>query len=57
MTVYCSRTIEPEIDVYEAYPGFWYAHEGDYDLDILQGSGHTPLEAIVDLLDQLEERI
>ena len=45
----------PEITVSEPYPGFWYAWEGDYDLDIIQGSGRTPLEAIVDLLDQLKD--
>lgn len=27
---------------------------GDYDLDCTVGNGRTPLDAIVDLLDQLE---
>jgi hypothetical protein len=33
----------------------WIATEGDYDLDCTVGSGRTPLDAIVDLLDQLED--
>jgi len=37
-------------------PFAWYiATFGDYDLDCLVGTGSTPLEAIVDLLDQAEE--
>lgn len=32
----------------------WQATVGDYDLDCTVGRGRTPLDAIVDLLDQLE---
>ena len=32
----------------------WQATFGDYDLDCLTGTGHTPLDAIVDLLDKAE---
>lgn len=32
----------------------WQATVGDYDLDCTVGHGKTPLDAIVDLLDQLE---
>lgn len=32
----------------------WQATFGDYDLDCLVGQGRTPLDAIVDLLDQAE---
>jgi hypothetical protein len=32
----------------------WNATVGDYDLDCTVGQGCTPLDAIVDLLDQLE---
>ena len=32
----------------------WNATLGDYDLGCKVGQGHTPLDAIVDLLDQLE---
>lgn len=32
----------------------WFATVGDYDLDCTVGKGRTPLDAIVDLLDQLE---
>lgn len=36
-------------------PWTWYiATFGDYDLDCTYGSGCTPLDAIVDLLDQVE---
>lgn len=28
---------------------------GDYDLDCLHGTGKTPLDAIIDLLDQVDE--
>jgi hypothetical protein len=36
-------------------PWTWYiATYGDYDLDCHYGSGRTPLDAIVDLLDQTE---
>lgn len=37
-------------------PQPWEAVEGDYDLDCTVGSGATPLDAIVDLLDQIEGR-
>lgn len=33
----------------------WQATIGDYDLDCTVGTGKTPLDAIVDLLDQLED--
>ena len=33
----------------------WVATVGDYDLDCTVGTGKTPLDAIVDLLDQLED--
>jgi len=32
----------------------WFATVGDFDLDCIVGTGLTPLDAIVDLLDQLE---
>lgn len=32
----------------------WEATVGDYDLDCTVGKGKTPLDAIVDLLDQIE---
>lgn len=32
----------------------YMATVGDYDLDCTVGTGRTPLDAIVDLLDQLE---
>lgn len=32
----------------------WQATFGDYDLDCMVGTGRTPLDAIVDLLDQAE---
>jgi len=44
------------------YAAFWDAGSrymatvGDYDLDCTYGQGKTPLDAIVDLLDQIEER-
>lgn len=40
-----------------APPQYRYmATEGDYDLGCMYGQGKTPLDAIVDLLDQIEER-
>lgn len=33
----------------------WHATFGGWDLDCAYGSGGTPLDAIVDLLDQVEE--
>lgn len=53
---------EPEIVVrFDMHAAFWGAHDmmyvatvGDYDLDCTCGYGHTPLNAIVDLLDKLE---
>lgn len=52
----------PEIVVsHDAEAAFWGAMDlswnatfGDYDLDCLVGQGRTPLDAIVDLLDQAE---
>lgn len=32
----------------------WFATEGDFDLDCTVGFGKTPLDAIIDLLDQLQ---
>jgi len=32
----------------------WFATVGDYDLDCTVGTGKTPLDAIVDLLDQID---
>lgn len=32
----------------------WHATVGDFDLDCTVGTGATPLDAIVDLLDQIE---
>ena len=47
----------PEIvvvqDMYAPYVLF-FATFGDYDLDCMMGTGHTSLDAIVDLLDQAE---
>lgn len=52
----------PEIVVsHDAEAAFWGAMDiswsatfGDYDLDCLVDQGATPLDAIVDLLDQAE---
>lgn len=41
-------------DIFAPYPHF-IATVGDYDLDCTYGSGSTPLDAIVDLLDSLED--
>lgn len=41
-------------DIFAPYKWF-IATVGDYDLDCTYGSGSTPLDAIVDLLDQTEE--
>lgn len=41
-------------DVYAPWP-HWTATVGDFDLDCTYGTGNTPLEAIVDLLDRLED--
>lgn len=38
-------------DIHAPWPWF-IATFGDYDLDCVYGSGRTPLDAIVDLLDQ-----
>lgn len=49
--------MEQEIKVFEdmyAPRPHWVAIEGDFDLDCKIGRGRTPLDAIVDLLDQLE---
>lgn len=49
------QDIQVNMDVY-APPQFRYvATVGDYDLDCTYGQGKTRLDAIVDLLDQLEE--
>lgn len=49
--------MEPDIevseDIYAPFP-LYIATVGDYDLDCTYGQGPTPLDAIVDLLDQLE---
>jgi hypothetical protein len=34
----------------------WQATFGGYDLDCTVGTGATPLDAIVDLLDQVEDQ-
>jgi hypothetical protein len=52
----------PEIAVvYDDQANFWGAYDsqyvatfGSYDLDCMTGSGRTPLDAIVDLLDRAE---
>lgn len=57
------RTETPDIIVrYDDAAAFWtfgreawHATVGDYDLGATVGSGKTPLDAIVDLLDQIEE--
>lgn len=41
-------------DVYAPPEYRWTATEGDYDIGCTVGSGKTPLDAIVDLLDQIE---
>lgn len=53
--------VSPEIKVthnddaaFWGAPDPWEAVEGDYDLGSKVGSGSTPLDAIVDLLDQQE---
>lgn len=51
-----------EIEVaYDDQANFWGAYDsqyvatfGGYDLDCIHGQGRTPLDAIVDLLDQAE---
>lgn len=52
---------EPDIVVtFDDTAAFWCADcsyvatVGDYDLDCTYGTGRTPLDAIVDLLDKLE---
>lgn len=53
---------EPEIEVaFDDMAAFWGALDsqyvatfGSYDLDCMVGSGRTPLDAIVDLLDRAE---
>lgn len=40
-------------DLHAPYAHF-VATFGDYDLDCMTGTGHTPLDAIVDLLDKAE---
>ena len=40
--------------IYAPFP-LWQATVGDYDLDCTVGTGHTPLNAIVDLLHKLED--
>lgn len=49
------------ITIFDADAAFWGALDsqwratvGDYDLDCTVGTGRTPLDAIIDLLDQLE---
>jgi len=51
----------PEIEVtYDHLAAFWHADSaytatfGSYDLDCTYGTGRTPLDAIVDLLDKTE---
>jgi hypothetical protein len=48
--------------VYNDQANFWGCYDcqynatfGDYDLDCMVGNGKTPLDAIVDLLDQVED--
>lgn len=41
-------------DMYAPRSDYYVATFGEFDLDCLAGRGHTPLDAIVDLLDQLE---
>lgn len=56
------ETSEPDIKVvFDEMAAFWtfgreawHATFGDYDLGCTVGSGKTPLDAIVDLLDQTE---
>lgn len=49
----------PEIVVVETYAPVqdmrYMATFGDYDLDCTVGTGPTPLDAIVDLLDQTDD--
>jgi hypothetical protein len=60
MPAFCSRQADPEQDIvviedmYAPRSDYFVATFGDYDLDCLVGSGHTPLDAIVDLLDKAE---
>ena len=50
----CHAEIVVKEDMYA--PWTWYiATFGDYDLDCTYGSGRTPLDAIVDLLDNAAE--
>jgi hypothetical protein len=41
-------------DMYAPRSDYYVATFGDFDLDCLTGRGHTPLDAIVDLLDKAE---
>ncbi len=48
------QEIEVNEDMYAPYT-LWVATFGAYDLDCITGTGSTPLDAIVDLLDRAEE--
>lgn len=53
-----NRSERPEIevneDMYAPRSDYYVATFGAFDLDCLTGRGHTPLDAIVDLLDKAE---
>lgn len=46
--------IEVTEEIYAPYT-LWIATFGGYDLDCTYGEGRTPLDAIVDLLDKVED--
>jgi hypothetical protein len=48
------QEIQVTEDVYAPRSDYYVATFGDFDLDCLTGRGHTPLDAIVDLLDKAE---
>lgn len=54
-----NKTLDCEIqiteDMYAPRSDYFVATFGDFDLDCLTGRGHTPLDAIVDLLDKAED--
>jgi hypothetical protein len=54
----CPKSAGPDIvvteDMYAPRSDYFVATFGDFDLDCLTGRGHTPLDAIVDLLDKAE---
>lgn len=57
-------TLPEIVVVYDEMSAFWtfgreayQATVGDYDLGSTVGRGKTPLDAIIDLLDQIDEQV